>query len=127
MTRQDAVAAVILTASLATWAAMCSQPAKAADTVPFVVALDRAPVDVPVAFAKDASTVIQCESRWRADAISPTDDWGLFQLNRRWQSQRVRAMGYEWADVIDPAINTRIAVAIWESWGQSWEAWSCKP
>ena len=82
---------------------------------------------VPEAWAKDASAVIACESRWNALAVSPTGDYGLFQLNRRWQEGRVNRMGYAWADVFDARVNTLVAIAIWESWGNSWRAWSCRP
>ena len=129
MTRQDLVAAVILTASLATWAAMCSAPARAATepTVRYVVDLASPALEVPEAWAEHAGSVIQCESRWRAAAVSPTGDYGLFQLNRRWQEQRVNAMGYQWTDVLNPRVNATVAIAIWESWGRSWGAWACKP
>ena len=125
MTREDAVAAVILTASLATWAAMCSAPARAADTVPFVVSLDRPAVEVPVAFAKDAGAVIECESRWRADAVNPASGAaGLLQIHPIHRA-RVERMGYSWADMLHPAANVRVGLAIWRE--QGFAPWVCSP
>ena len=125
MTRQDAVAAVILTASLATWAAICSAPARAADTVPFVVALNRPAAEVPMAFAQGAGAVIQCESRWRAGAVNPSSGaTGLFQVHPIHRA-RVERMGYTWADMLEPLANLHVALTIWGE--QGWGPWSCKP
>ena len=121
MTRQDAVAAVILTASLATWAAMCSAPAKAADTVPFVVALDQPAVDVPVPFAEQAAARAHCESTWRARAVNPSGATGLYQIMPV-HTKRIERLGYSWPDMLDPVANTRIAIDIWRE--QSWRPWT---
>ena len=93
--------------------------------VMFVADLNQPAIEVPAAFAAEAGSIVQCESRWRADAVSPTGDYGLFQLNRRWQEKRANAMGYGWSQMFDPTVNTLVAVAIWESWGQTFKAWSC--
>ena len=119
MTRQDAVAAVILTASLATWAAICSAPARAADTVPFVVALNRPAAEVPMAFAQGAGAVIQCESRWRAGAVNPSSGaTGLFQVHPIHRGR----VGGDLSLLFDPEINVSVAHSLYVESG-GWGPW----
>lgn len=129
-TRRDIGCAVLLVWGLALVAAQCmavvkSALAQDAPTVMWVADLNAPAMAVPEEWAENAGAIIACESRWDANAVSATADYGIFQLNKRWQESRVKAMGYEWADVLNPRVNALVAIAIWESWGQSWDAWSC--
>lgn len=92
-------------------------------TVPYIVALDRPAVTVPMAWAQDAGTVIQCESHWNAAAVNRTSGaTGLLQLMRV-HERRAERMGYTWADMLDPVANVTVAIAIWRE--QSWRPWEC--
>jgi hypothetical protein len=63
------------------------------------------------------TAIAGAESGWRADAKSPTDDWGLFQINKYWHQALFRQ--YEW---YNPFQNTEMAYAVWKS--QHYHAWS---
>ena len=124
MTRQDAVAAVILTASLATWAAMCSQPARA-DTEPvvmYVVDLASPALEVPEAWAEHAGTVAMCETGFRWP--SPI---GAAGERSAWQVHPIHfpAMRRAGLNPDKPYDLTRYAIAMWERSG--WGPWSCRP
>ncbi len=81
--------------------------------------------DSTVQWGAEALAVGECESHWKPEAVSRTGDWGVMQLNRRWQEARVNRMGYVWEEVLDPAINLTVAWAIYQE--QSWRPWSCGP
>lgn len=69
--------------------------------------------------AANAMSVVRCESVWNPRAVSPTGDYGLFQINRRWNSEGWR-LG---ANIYDPVWNTRIAYYFWQTRG--WGDWTC--
>ena len=76
----------------------------------------------PVRYEK-ALAVATCESGLRADAISPGGaNWGLFQINRVHEG-RVRSLGYTWSQMLDPYVNTRVALSIYKESG--WAPWAC--
>ena len=83
MTRQDVVAATILTASLGTWAAMCTQPATAADApaVLYVTDLNAPAIEVPEAFALQAGPVFWCESKMDPAAVGGAGERGIPQVH----------------------------------------------
>ena len=93
------------------------------ETTMWIIDPEQPAIAVPAAWATDAPAVIQCESRWDPAAISPTGDYGLLQLNKRWQEGRANRMGYEWSQMLEPEPNIRVAIAIWEE--QSWRPWTC--
>jgi hypothetical protein len=63
------------------------------------------------------TAIAGAESGWRTDARSPTDDWGLFQINRYWHKDLFEV--YNWANPLD---NTKMAYHVWTS--QHYRAWS---
>jgi hypothetical protein len=77
-----------------------------------------------------AQAIAQCESQMHAGAVSPTDDHGLFQLNRPtwdkpsawdgWQQQT----GTSWSAVYDPWLNAQFARHVYDHYG--WQAWVCR-
>ena len=69
--------------------------------------------------ASNAEQIVRCESVWNPRAVSRTDDHGLFQINRRWNSEGWR----RGANIYDPVWNTRIARWFWETRG--WDDWAC--
>ena len=69
--------------------------------------------------AETACYVAWRESRWDPNAISPTDDWGLFQVNRP---------SHGWHATLDPVANTQYAYELSEggtNWCRHW-AWVCQ-
>lgn len=72
---------------------------------------------------EEALRVAWCESRLNPGAISHTGDYGVFQVNARWHSWRLRPG----ESLLDPEVNVRIAYEIWRDWGRSWRAWVCQP
>lgn len=68
-----------------------------------------------------AVKIVACESRFKADAVSQTDDWGYYQWHRRY-----------WSKIIDECFGkdnqleceTRYAIEKVKRDG-SWAAWSC--
>ncbi len=69
----------------------------------------------------EALTIVMYESGFRADAISQTNDWGLFQINCRWHSKRV---GGNCNKLLDPDVNIAIARQIYLE--QGWKPWATK-
>lgn len=69
--------------------------------------------------ANNAMRVAACESVWQPNAVSRTGDYGLFQINRQWNSEGWR-MG---ANIFDPVWNTRIAYYFYKTRG--WGDWTC--
>lgn len=77
-----------------------------------------------------AVKVARCESRLNARAVSATNDWGLYQLNRpTWDPARnPRARPYwprgkDWRHVFDPLVNARVAYAISRRGTDFWTHW----
>jgi hypothetical protein len=69
--------------------------------------------------ASNAEKIISCESVWTPSAVSHTSDYGLFQINRRWNGEGWR----KGANIFDPVWNTRIAYYFWQTRG--WKDWVC--
>lgn len=63
------------------------------------------------------TAIAGAESGWNTTAKSPTDDWGLFQINRFYHQALFKR--YTW---YDPRQNTVMALAVWRS--QHYRAWS---
>lgn len=69
----------------------------------------------------NAVRIARCETgdTWDPQIVSRTDDHGIFQINRRWNTEGWR-LG---ADIYDPVWNTRIAYWFWQTRG--WGDWVC--
>ena len=73
-----------------------------------------------------ALRVMWCESRGVANAVGPTQDYGLFQHRIMFWEDRSTKAGFGGADILDP--NANIGVAAWLSNGGSdWGHWVCQP
>ena len=59
--------------------------------------------------------IAKYESGWRPAVVSPTKDFGLFQINRAAWRGKLRQLGWitEMEDLFDPDLNTRVAVLIY--------------
>lgn len=70
---------------------------------------------------ENAIRIARCETgdTWNPKAVSYTDDHGIFQINRRYNSEGWR-LG---ANIYDPVWNTRIAYWFWQTRG--WSDWTC--
>jgi len=66
----------------------------------------------------EALRVAWCESRWRARTISPTGDYGVFQVNFRYHGWRVGGVAER---LLDVETNVRVAHDIWAE--QGWVPW----
>ena len=112
-----ALAAAVGILLLAT--AFCGRAARAAApaTEAYVVDLNQPAMQVPAEWAEGAGAVAQCESRWNPRAVSPTGDYGLFQINAYWQRLRIARMGYTVADLLDPRVSALLAIDLWTEQG----------
>lgn len=63
------------------------------------------------------TAIAGAESGWNTTAKSPTDDWGLMQINRYYHKALFRK--YDWWKAGD---NAKMAYAVWKS--QHYRAWS---
>jgi len=77
---------------------------------------------------EEAMQVAYCESRFTPSAVSPTNsngtrDWGLMQINDVWRS----AFPVTWANVLDVQTNVDMAWHIYQTAGNTWQPWTCKP
>jgi hypothetical protein len=70
-----------------------------------------------------AVRVADCESNLDPNAVSPTNDHGLFQINYIHRS-RVNSMGYSWSQIYDPYVNSKVARALYDESG--WRPWACR-
>lgn len=105
----------------------CAQRARAEeDTVVWDLG-DGSTIEVPAEWSGGAMAVIPCESKWDANAVGAAGEIGLLQISPYWHRYRLQRMGLVPADLFDPAANIRVGIVIWEDWGRSWGAWSCKP
>jgi hypothetical protein len=78
----------------------------------------------PVGQNHNARKIVQCESNWNPNAVSPTNDHGLFQINRRWHERDfVRVTGQPWHKVYDPEFNSQYARWLYDR--QGWRPWAC--
>ena len=71
--------------------------------------------------------IMYAESRCQPDAISPTSDYGLAQINWTAHGARLSEKGLTRQDLLDPVINLREAKAISEfgerAFGCKWQPW----
>ena len=71
--------------------------------------------------------IMYAESRCQPDAISPTSDYGLAQINWAAHGARLSEKGLTRQDLLDPVINLREAKAISEfgerAFGCKWQPW----
>jgi hypothetical protein len=74
--------------------------------------------------APQAHKIVQCESGFRANAVSPTNDHGLFQINVVHQANFTKVTGQPWSAVYDPLYNSVYAKWLYDR--QGWQPWSCK-
>ena len=76
------------------------------------------------ALIPEALAVIHCESRGDPAAVSPTEDYGLLQLNAlTWTA----FFGFESPTAfLEPLVNLRAALVIYER-GGGWGPWVCQP
>lgn len=77
---------------------------------------------------EEAMQVAHCESRLTPSAISPTNsngtrDWGLMQINDVWRE----AFPVSWPNVLDAQTNVDMAWHIYQTAGNTWQPWTCKP
>lgn len=70
---------------------------------------------------KEALIIAFHESNFNQEAISRTNDYGVFQLNCRWQGRRVGGMCERF---LDPILNIQIAHQIYME--QGWIPWTTK-
>ena len=69
----------------------------------------------------EAVCVARAESSFRPWIVSPTHDYGLWQINRRTWKRHFEAAGL-WQDWEDPSVNTQMAAHILRV--QGWGAWA---
>jgi hypothetical protein len=74
--------------------------------------------------APEATEVAICESDLNPNAVSKSNDHGLFQINIINVDQWTEVTGQPWSAVYDPVWNTRFTKKMWEKYG--WEPWVCK-
>lgn len=83
-------------------------------------------------FANEQSTahrVVKCESGYNVNAVSPTNDHGLFQINAAtWNKPGHHDavadwIGRHWHLRYDPMTNAQMAKMIRDKYG--WRSWSC--
>jgi hypothetical protein len=71
-----------------------------------------------------ALAVAECESGLDPSAVSPGGgNWGLFQINTVHKGL-VASMGYSWADITNPFVNSQVARVIYDDAG-GWSPWAC--
>jgi hypothetical protein len=68
---------------------------------------------------ENAARVAFGESSYRPDLVGPTNDYGLFQISPKWQSQNLAKQGFAPEDMMDPEKNVQFA-----SWLQSQQGWN---
>ncbi len=88
------------------------------------IALDAVKQNFPSSQHAKAMDVIECESNFDPEAISPGGgNHGLFQINNVHKTM-VANMGYSWnPDIYDPYINAKVARVLWNESG--WQPWTC--
>lgn len=73
--------------------------------------------------APAAIRIAQCESGMNPNAVSPTNDHGLFQINIVHRGQFEAVTGAPWSSVYDPELNTIYARHLYAQ--QGWGPWTC--
>lgn len=76
----------------------------------------------------NALIIAKYESGYRSDAISPTGDYGVMQINCYWQGYRIglpkRTTNGRCNELLDLELNLQIAKQIYNE--QGWNAWYTK-
>lgn len=72
----------------------------------------------------NASKIVRCESNFDPNAVSPTNDHGLFQINAIHRADFERVTGQPWSKVYDPHFNSLFARWLFDQ--QGWHPWVCK-
>ena len=72
----------------------------------------------------EAQKIVGCESNWNPNAVSPTNDHGLFQINIVHRHEFERVTGQPWSMRYDPFWNARYAKHLYDT--QGWGPWACK-
>ncbi len=67
---------------------------------------------------ENAWCIIGRESTWRPWVVSPTGDYGLFQLNR------IHAASYDWGRILEIDFNVAAAHDLWTT--NDWRPWSTR-
>ena len=70
-----------------------------------------------------ANRVAQCESKMDPNAVSATNDHGLFQINAVHRQEFEQVTGQPWSKVYDPYWNSVFAKWMYDQ--QGWSPWSC--
>lgn len=75
-----------------------------------------------------ADRIIQRESGWNPDAVSPGGgNIGLFQMNAYHKTWIKNELGYSWNDLKDPSKNAHAAKVLstkaYNQWGDGWQPW----
>ena len=70
-----------------------------------------------------ARRIAECESGMNPNAVSPTNDHGLFQINAVHRGQFEAVTGAPWSSVYDPELNTIYARYLYGQ--QGWGPWTC--
>lgn len=70
----------------------------------------------PSSLYSTVECLVQRESRGQANAISPTNDYGLMQLNVI-HASRAAALGYTWPRMLEPVANLTVAWDLYEDAG----------
>lgn len=81
---------------------------------------------VRTVFPEDPDTavrIVTAESGWNPNAVSATDDHGLFQINGVHLRPFGVAWGYTRTDLLDPVLNIRVARAVYDEAG-GWTPWT---
>jgi hypothetical protein len=73
--------------------------------------------------APAAIRIARCESSMNPNAVSATDDHGLFQINAVHRGQFEAVTGAPWSSVYDPQLNTIYARHLYGQ--QGWGPWAC--
>lgn len=90
---------------------------------------DELEAKVRAAFPDDPDTamrIVTCESNWDPTEVSPTGDYGLFQINRRtWEDEFEGEWGMgDWDEnIFDVNTNIRVAQKLHAAAG--WAPWVC--
>ena len=74
--------------------------------------------------AGQARAIAACESKLDPNAVSRTNDHGLFQINIVHQGDFQRVTGRPWSAVYDPEANTAYAKWLYDQ--QGWGPWACR-
>ncbi len=70
-----------------------------------------------------AKAIAQCESNMNPNAVSPTNDHGLFQINHVHRGQFESVTGAPWSSVYNAELNTKYAKWLYDQ--QGWSPWVC--